>query len=81
MEFTGNYSGCKRNRKTSDTVAATEQKNSPAYSTTISLKAIEKASKEASTVDMEIMGYTIVKEKGWLAKKYANGAIEKISKI
>ena len=55
--------------KLSDTVATAQHKSSPAYSATIPINAIEKAGKEASTVAMEMMGYTIVELKGVACKK------------
>jgi hypothetical protein len=45
------------------------------------LEAIEAAGKEASANAMEIMGYAIIEEKGWLVKKHSDGHKEKISKI
>lgn len=57
------------------------QDNPPGYTDTIALKAIEDAGKKAAATAMEVMGYTLVEEKGWLVKKHADGSTEKISKI
>ena len=40
-------------------------------------RGIRKAAKES----MEIMGYVVIAKRGWVVKKYADGTIEKLSRI
>ena len=35
----------------------------------------------AAAKTMQVMGYTVVAQDGWVVKKYADGAIEKISPL
>lgn len=37
--------------------------------------------RKAATETMQLMGYTIIADRGWVVKKYADGRIEKISPI
>lgn len=37
--------------------------------------------RRAAAETMQVMGYTIIAENGWVVKKYADGHIEKISPI
>ncbi len=37
--------------------------------------------RKAAAETMEVMGYVVIAEDGWLVKKYADGRIEKISPI
>lgn len=44
-------------------------------------KAATVAFSEAATKTMEVMGYNVISKDGWIVKKYADGRIEKISKL
>ncbi len=37
--------------------------------------------RKAAAETMEVMGHTIIAHNGWVVKKYADGKIEKISRI
>ena len=37
--------------------------------------------RKAAVETMELMGYTVIADNGWVVKKYADGHIEKISQI
>ncbi len=37
--------------------------------------------RKAAADTMEVMGYTVIADNGWVVKKYADGRIEKMSQI
>jgi len=37
--------------------------------------------RKAAAETMQVMGYTVIAENGWVIKKYADGRIEKMSQI
>lgn len=49
--------------------------------TQLLLRAVAKGSKNLELEEMELMGYVVKEQKGWVVKIYANGDVEKISKI
>jgi len=45
------------------------------------IRAAKAGIRKAAEETMEIMGFTVVAHGGWVVKKYADGRIEKLSKI
>jgi hypothetical protein len=44
-------------------------------------KAAAEAFSKAASTTMKVMGYNVISKDGWIVKKYADGRIEKISKL
>ncbi len=64
------------------TVATKKAKQKDPYLTKrILISAAKRGFKEAAEEAMQLMGYTVIAQNGWVVKKYANGTIEKISRI
>jgi hypothetical protein len=51
------------------------------FTENISIKHIEAAGKDASAEAMDMMGFTLIEEKGWLVQKFSDGSKIKMSKI
>jgi hypothetical protein len=68
---------------------ATTKKTSPKKSAAsepyltkrILVSAAKTGVKKAAKETMKVMGYTIIAKDGWVIKKYADGTIEKVSKL
>lgn len=53
-----------------------------AYFSTRSLeRAVSKGTKDKAQVARRLVGYTVKEANGWVVKEYADGTIERISKI
>jgi hypothetical protein len=60
----------------------TYKKNEAPYLTKRKLVSAARAGvRKAAAETMELMGYTIIAYRGWVVKKYADGHIEKISRL
>lgn len=59
-----------------------EQEQKPEYLTKrILFRRTNKALKEAAEEAMELVGYVVVAESGWVVKKYQDGRIEQIKRL
>ncbi len=45
------------------------------------VKLSTKAFRKAATEAMEVMGYVVIEEDGWIIKKFKDGTIEKIHEL
>jgi len=64
--------------------ATTSIKNSerkPYLTKRLLVSAAKRAGRIAAKETMEIMGYNVIAQNGWVVKKYADGTIEKIEPI
>ena len=58
------------------------KKTTDNYLTKRILKSAAKSGiKKAAKKTMQVMGYTVIAKRGWVVKKYANGTVERVSKI
>lgn len=67
--------------KNKDVAAKKEKHREPYLTKRILISAAKRGFKEAAEEAMQLMGYTVIAKSGWVVKKYADGKIEKISKI
>ena len=44
-------------------------------------EAINVALTKAAEESMNLMGYTVIEENGWIIKRYSDGKIEKLNKV
>ena len=60
----------------------TAEEPQTAYLTTRALeRALSKATRNLTEEAMELMGYIVITEDGWVVKKFKDGSVEKIEKI
>lgn len=57
------------------------QENKPYLTKRRLVSAAKSGIRKAAAETMEVMGYVLIAEDGWLVKKYADGRTEKISPI
>jgi hypothetical protein len=56
-------------------------KKSPYLTKRILVTAAKSGVRRAAKETMEIMGYNIIAQDGWIVKKHANGVIERVSPL
>lgn len=58
-----------------------QQEKQPYLTKRMLVNAAAKGFKKASEEAMQLMGYIVIAQDGWVVKKYADGKIEKLSLI
>ena len=61
--------------------ARTNSGRSPYLTKRILVSAAKRGVREAAAETMQIMGYLVIAQDGWVVKKYADGRIERIEPI
>ncbi|MGV3529820.1 MAG: hypothetical protein ACO1OO_13050 [Flavisolibacter sp.] len=67
--------------ETKKSADASKGKQKPYLTKRILAKATKAAVKKAAKKTMKVMGYSVVAQNGWIIRKYADGKIERISRI
>ena len=71
----------KKNAAVSKQKVAAKKAPKPYLTKRILISAAKRGFHEAAEAAMQLMGYTIIAKGDWLVKKYADGRIERISRL